>query len=273
MARKRQPLPEFKRSRYFGPSEGWPYESQLSRCVLQVFPDANPTRLEEWQDGLGNVAAEPLLFMAMVCGVNFRITPPDVTKARENLWTWLTGGDHYLDEELAEVVMEVLSPQVARVIEARGYKRGWPKGEYVSKKGRPPVSRGAWVAAFLVEQYLRDVGVKATPAKGQAADLASVLLGRPYIELNEFYRIRKRVPKFNVVELTGKLAEEYNHWVEQDKLYRSPEGQIRHESLRNVLLYMGYEGLCGTILGKIPQDLWEPFWDIQPAKPRRSKPA
>lgn len=273
MAKKRQHIPEFKRTSYRDASEGWPYRTQtLSDCVLEIFPDTNPKRLGKWRADINEETdADPLLFMAMVCGVYFRISRPDVKKALEDLWKWLTGGDCYLDEELAEIVIEVLAPHIARVIEARGYKRGWPKGEYVSKKGRPPVSRGAWVAAFLAEKYLTDEGMEATSAKEEAAYLASVLLGRREIALSEFYRDRKKVPKSNIAELTGRLIEEYNHWVKEDKLRSSSEGHARNESLSSLLLYMGYERLCGAVLHRIPQDLWEPFWDIKFAKPRRSK--
>jgi hypothetical protein len=275
MAKKRQPIPEFKRTSYLDASEGWPYRSQtLSDCVLEIFPDANPKRLGKWRADLSEVTdADALLFMAMVCGVYFRISRPDVTKALEDLWKWLTGGACYLDEELADIVIGVLAPQIARVIEARGYKRGWPKGEYVSKKGRPPASRGAWVAAFLAEKYLIDEGMKATPAKEQAADLASVLLGRRESGLPEFYRTSKKVPKSNIAELTGRLVEEYNHWVNKDKLRSSLEGQARNESLSSLLPYMGCERLCGAVLHGIPQDLWEPFWDIKFMKTGRSNPA
>jgi hypothetical protein len=216
MAKKRRPIPEFKKKSYLDASEGWPFQFQsLSDCILEIFKDANPKRLEKWRKEIGKeTQPEPILFMAMVCGMKFRIKQPDVTKALEDLWKWLTGGLHHeMDEELANVLLEVLAPQMERVIEARGYKRGWPKGEYISKKGRPPVSKGGWVAAFLAERYFRNAGIKATPAKELASSFASVLLGRKHIELSEYYRVRKNAPKSNIEELTERLTEEYNHWV------------------------------------------------------------
>lgn len=267
--KKRQHIPEFKKTSYRDASEGWPYPfKSLSECVLEMYPAADSESLEEWHRETGEETnPEPILFMAMVCGVVFRISQPDVRKALEDLWKWLTGGIHHrMDEDLANILIEVLTPQMARVIEARGYKRGWPKGEYISKKGRPPVSKGAWVAAFLAERYLRNVGMKATPAKEQAAYLAAVLLGREYIEMSEYYRYRKNAPNSNITELTRILTEEYNHWVKQDKLRLRPDGEGRHASLYNLLPYIGCEGICRATLGRIPIDLWQPFWDIKPAK-------
>jgi hypothetical protein len=273
MVKKRRPVPEFKKKSYLDASQGWPFQFQsLSDCVLEIFKDANPKRLGKWLTETGKeTRPEPILFMAMVCGMKFRIEQPDVTKALEDLWKWMTWGDPCLDKELAEILIEVLAPQMARVIEARGYKRGWPKGEYIIRKGRPPVSRGAWVAAFLTEKYLRNMGIKATTANKQAADFASVLMGRKSVELREYYRLRKNSPKSNIDELTERLIEEYNHWVRQDRLRADSEEQNRHESLSTELKYVGFEAICGAALGRIPANLWQPFWNIQPAKPRKSK--
>jgi hypothetical protein len=265
MAKKRRPVPEFKKTSYLDASPGWPYQCQsLSDCVLEVFPAADANSLGKWREKTGKeTQPEPILFMAMVCGMKFRISQPDVTEALEKLWKWLTGGLHHeMDEELADVLIEVLAPQMARVIEARGYKRGWPKGEYISKKGRPPASRGAWVAAFLMERYLRNAGMKATPAKERAADFASVLLGRNSVERPEYYRFYKKAPKSNIDALTARLTEEYNHWVRQEELEGRSKQQNRHEELSGVLKYIGFEAISSAALGRIPKDLWEPFWDI-----------
>lgn len=268
MANKRQPVLEFKKTSYLDASGGLPFQFQsLSDCILEIFKDANPKRLEKWRKEIGKeTQPEPILFMTMVCGMKFRIEQPDVKKALEELWKWLTGGVHHeMSEELADILIGVLEPQMARVIEARGYKRGWPTGEYISKKGRPPVSKGAWVAAFLSEKHLRNVCIKATPAKEQAASFAAVLLGRKSVELSEYYRFRKNAPRSNIDELTEGLTEEYNHWVKEDERRKQSEQLDHHELLSSVLKHLGYEAICGAALVRIPADLWQPFWDIQPA--------
>ncbi len=124
---------------------------------MQVFPDANPRKLERWIDNvIRETSAEPevLLFAALLCGAQFRIKHPEVQAAMGDLWRWLRQHPQDMNPELAELVIEAIGPGMVRAIEARGWLRGWPEGTHVSRKGAPPKNRGAWVAGFLIDNFL-----------------------------------------------------------------------------------------------------------------------
>lgn len=249
---------------------------------MHLFPDTRPKELKAWKEKTraGSIETELLFFTALICGAKFRVSRIDQKKAFEDLWTWLTQGLHNrMDPELAEVVIEALAPGMMKAIEERGYRRG-PDGPLIKKKGRPPETRGAWVAAFVVEEYLRQMGMKSTRAKELAIEFVSILLGRKEdkgdekgkkLELSEFYRTRKKAPESIVKELTNELIKEYKFMLEQDTIgsidIKPPENEIekfaewnlRHKSLHSYFIRMGYEGVCSIVLARMPRYLWEPF--------------
>lgn len=257
----------------------------LDEGLRHLFPATRPREFKVWKEKIGkaSIETELLLFMALICGAQFRMSRPDPNKALGDLWTWLTQGLHNkMDPDLAELVIEALAPGIMKAIDQRGYRRG-PDGPLIKKKGRPPETRGAWVAAFAAEEYLRQMGMKSTRAKEIAIEFIAILLGRKEdkgdekgkkLELSEFYRTRKKAPESIVKELTNELIREYKFLLEQDTIgsidIKPPENEIekfaewnlRHKSLHSYFIRMGYEGVCSLVLSRMPRYLWEPFWTL-----------
>jgi hypothetical protein len=251
--------------------------------LLEVYPDkksknsvARSKILKEWYETTKAITEpEPLLFMAAVCGAYFRISHPEIREYLEKLWIFLTQGKgNRMDHELAEILIESLAPLLERTLEMRGYKRGWPEAEYVSKKGQPPLTRGAWVSAFLIDNHLGQIGIKATKAKEIALELIAILLGREIIDNCEFYRIYRNAPKSIIPELVEKLIREYRGLVLQDRLREDvpisgdlPDEQLKppanNKMLQASIQTWGYAELCRLVLNRIPLDLLKPFWDIK----------
>jgi hypothetical protein len=250
----------------------------LLDCVLEIFPDARPKVLKEWCKSLKEsdlpIEPGPLLFMAVMCGAHFRILRPDIKEYLEELWKYLTQGMYKtMNHELAKVLIQSLAPLIEHTLESRGYKRGWPKGEYVIKKGRPPERRGAWISALLTEKYLRQPEFKADKAQETALKLTAILLGREGIPDYEYYRIYKKAPKAKIPELIESLMEEYHLWVKRDRIddLLSISGDLTDEEynpkahnrmLQNNIKSFGCESFCSSVLDRIPFNLWKPFWDI-----------
>lgn len=288
MAKKSIPI--FKKEDLFDRfrREGKVQDPTLESCVTQIYPDTKPNEFMIWHKKTREEGfeIEVLLFMALICGFKFRILRLDPNKALESLWKWFTQNSNGMSAELAQLVVEALEPGITKAIENRGYRRG-PGGEYVKKKGRPPEGRGAWIAAFVIEEYLRRTGMRSIEAKAKAFEFTSILLGRKayreikgkekIIELGEYYREYKKAPKSNIKKLTSELLEGYEFHLNQDgiiskDLEPSKEGienhanwRARHKSLRHVLRDLGCEGVCSGVLTRIQLSnvsLWEPFWDM-----------
>lgn len=195
----------------------------LEDCIKEIFPDTKLTDLKTWSKTIRkeSIEPEPLLFMALICGAHFQISRPEVTECLSALSEWFTV--RQMNSELVDVVIEALAPGIRKAVEERGYMQGWPHGEYVIKKGHPMTARGAWVAAFVIENHLRQVGKKSTVAKALAVELVSILSGRkekeievgeevkPWegVKLNEFYRIYKNAPKDVIAILSTELLKTY----------------------------------------------------------------
>ena len=242
---------------------------------MQSFPDANPKKLERWIHRVtGETSPEPelLLFAVLLCGAQFRIKHPEVQAALGDLWSWLTQHPRDMTPELAELVIEAIGPGMVRAIEARGWLRGWPEGTYVSRKGAPPKNRGAWVAGFLVADFLSQFKPRSSKVL-LSADLVSILLGRK-VDPNEFYRNRKKVNRDDIRGLSQEAAFEYEHWLTQDgvrarDLFALPNGpeeyqawRARHRPLFEILRDFPGEQLPFVVLKRIPEALWEPFWEL-----------
>lgn len=246
----------------------------LSDCVLQTFPNANPKRLHSWEGKVraANLEPEPLLFLAAVCGHAFRIHHPDLDQTLGELRKWLSGGIHPgMDGDLADLVVEALKPGISKALEARGYKCG---EVFVKAVGRPPEGRGAWVAAFLVADFLEGKGIKKTRAMEFATKLVAVLLGRQEVPSTEFYGKRNKGPRRLIPRLSGELTKQHEFWMIQEgiqrqdpipaevgsKVYR--EWETRHLGLKLYLGLLGCERFAEMVLSRIPKELSEPFWGM-----------
>ena len=272
---KRGSLPKYSKTPWLDEIRSLPSRaSMLQTCVIQIFPDANPKKLERWIHRVtGETSSEPelLLFAAFLCGAQFRIKHPEVQAALGGLWSWLRQHPQDMKPELAELVIEAIGPGMVRAIEARGWLRGWPEGTYVSRKGAPPKNRGAWVAGFLVEQLLSQFNPRSSKVP-LSADLVSTLLGRK-AEPGEFYRFRKKVNTDDLRKLSQEIACEYEHWLIQDGVrardfYSPSQGpeeyqawRTRHRPLSEILRDFPGEQLPFVVLSRIPGVLWEPLWE------------
>ena len=277
---KRKPLPEYSKAPGLAElSSPKCRASTLQTCVMQVFPDANPKKLERWIHRVtGETSAEPelLLFTALLCGTQFRIKHPEVQAALGDLWSWLRQQPQDMNPELAELVIEAIGPGMVRAIEARGWLRGWPEGIYVRRKGAPPKNRGAWVAGFLVEDLLNQFKSRSSKVP-LSTDLVSTLLGRK-AEPNEFYRFRKKVQAGHIRNLSQEVLCEYEHWLIQDgvrtrDVYSLPQGsekyhawRAQHRPLSDILRTFPGDQLPFVVLKRIPAGLWEPLWELDPTR-------
>jgi len=71
------------------------------------------------------------------------------------------------------------------------------------------------VASILVDHWLCSEGIQKSPALDFAKILGAILLSREVSE-NEFYRIRKRIPKDAICGLAETLKAEYERLVIED---------------------------------------------------------
>ena len=272
---------------FFKPEE--PSQSQnLYDCIKEIFPKTNSEQLENWmkETRKDEIKPEPLLFMALICGTHFQIAHTKLEDVLERLWKWLTWKqDSFMTPDLAELIIEALAPGIGDAVEKRGYERGWPSGEYVKERGRPLETRGIWVAAVVIKNYLGNFKKKSTKSKVTTEDvlkLIAILLGRGPggIGTNEFYRNKKTMSEDTIAKLTTKLIELYDFMLGQDGVISEPqdlappqkdiekyaEWKSRHRSLHYLIKHNGCERFCGLMLGRINSDLWKPLWDVKTGK-------
>ncbi len=263
--------------------------------VLSAFPDANPKKLESWITSVersGKTAPQSLLFLIVICGVQFRVIQTPTQEILDDLWTWVSGSEK---EELADLLFEALAPAVAKAHDQRGWQRGLAGKIHMRKRGHPPTSQGAWVAAFLVDCWARNTDRRKHAAR-LATELATVLLGRE-VEPSEFYRRRKKLKGHDLDELTRSLLLEYEFWLQQDAVRAKdyftlekgrPEQRRwrrktlgwewlsreslrhrnikyglwrgRHRDLTRVLEEFGPEVLAQLVLRRVSESLWKPLW-------------
>lgn len=259
-------------------STGFLDVQNLYEAVLQVFPDTSPKKLSTWEKKIfkeTSIEPEPILFMAMVCGAYFRIYQPDVQEAIKGFKHYLTHGiNKTMGEELADIIVEALSPRIRSVVKSRGYRLGSPDGLHLRKRGAPPKTRGVWVTAFVVAKYFHEKGMKLADAKQNAVKLASILLGR-FIDISEFYLYHKKAPKTYIDKLVPIFEKEYDIWLHADfhRLHKDippskdakeyPEWLSSNKGLKRTMVEVGYESICSRVIDEIPKNLLESFWKIK----------
>lgn len=252
----------------------------LAEGIGRVFVDANPGRLEKWTRRCAQLASapEPILFAALLCGSHFRIAQPDVPSVLGQLWTWLTQHPQNMDKELAELLIDSLTPALKQTIGKRGQKKGWPEGEFGTERGRPPKSRGALTASVVAERLLFEQGAKKSIALDLSTELAAMLSGRQHVERLEIYRFRKRIPPQALCSICEEIGKWYE-WLliedgvrtndrkpESDSPEQQAEWKRRHKALTQMLYSFGWEQLTAYALQKITTDPWKPFWELQGPK-------
>ena len=252
----------------------------LQDVVLNCFPDARPRDLQKWMGNVGKKASvlpEALLFITFLCGIHFRLFHPDISDVQGRLWKWLTRYPQEMDHELAEILIDALTPNLERTLKQGGIRRGVSDGEKFQIKGRPPEGRGAWVAAVAVEKAVIKSGEKKEIAIQIGAQLARLLLARKSSpeksdQLAEYYRIRKRLGQRNAEVLADSLLEQYEYFLLEDgrTQNRIPPNKSEaaayekwvqdHKHLQELIITFTPDGFAKHALGLIPKDLWRPFW-------------
>ena len=172
--------------RRFGEAVWGPARSgalSLRGGVVRAFPGLSEARLAGWvrevQQTPGvEVEAEELLFAMLLCGVRLGVYGPDLAAVKGELWAWLTWAPRHMPAHLADLVVEALTPGLARAVERRGSKVG-PSGTSGLKGGRPPLGSAAWAAATVVDRRLRSPAGEPHRVRQLTLALAALLLGRP----------------------------------------------------------------------------------------------
>jgi hypothetical protein len=148
----------------------------LEDCIKEIFPDTKTHRsqkLGQRQYGKNLFEHEPLLFMALICGLIFQISRPEETEYLSALWEWFTM--RQMNPDLVDVVIKALAPGIRKAVEERVICRGGPMESMSAKRAIQLLRASAWVAAFVHDNYLSQVGKKSTVAKALAVELVSIL--------------------------------------------------------------------------------------------------
>jgi hypothetical protein len=250
--------------------------------VVRAFPGLSEAKLAAWvsevqQTPAVEVEAEELLFAMLLCGVRLGVYGPDIAAVQRQLWEWLTWAPRNMPAELAELVVEALTPGLAQAVERRGSKVG-PSGAPGLKGGRPPLGPAAWAAAAVVDRRLQGQAVKPRRARELIFALAALLLGRPSVAPYEFYRERRRRGAPAVERLSLEMVREYEWWVLHDGVRQANDApssdertdqawRRKHRSLPWVMNQFGSESVARLSLSRFSDELWRPF--LSPASRER----
>jgi len=254
--------------------------TSLRDGVIRAFPAVNREKLAAWVKEvrrLPAVEAEQLLFAILLCGVRLGVYGPAIAAVQAELHQWLTWHPRKMRAELADLLVEALTPGLSQAVERQGARVG-PWGTPGLKGGRPPLATSAWTAAAVVEHRLRLSDATNRRARELAHALAALLLGRTSVEPYEFYRERKRRGVDAVARLALGIARQYEWWVLHDGVRQSdepPPGNDRaygvwhrkHRSLAWVLKAFGSESVARVSLRRLPDDMWTRF--LSPATRER----
>jgi hypothetical protein len=271
--------------RRFGETVWGPVKSGASSLrggVVRVFPGLSEAKLAAWVSEVQQtpgveVEAEELLFAMLLCGVRLGVYGPDLAAVQRELWEWLTWAPRNMPADLAELVVEALTPGLAQAVERRGSKVG-PSGASGLKGGRPPLGPAAWAAAVVVDRRLRSQAVKPRRARELTLALAALLLGRPSVAPYEFYRERKRRGARAVARLSLETVKQYEWWVLHDGVRQAddarpddgrtyPAWRRKHRTLKWVMNEFGSESVARLALSRFSDQLWRPF--LRPATRER----
>ncbi len=240
--------------------------------MIRAFPDLDRKKLAAWVKEvrrLRTVEPEEPLFAVLVCGVRLGVYGPAIAAVQAELHQWLTWHPRNMRAELADMLVEALTPALAQAVERQGWRVG-PWGRPGLKGGHPPLASAAWAAAAVTEHRLRRGGVESSQARELAYALAALLLWRNSVEPYEFYRERKKRGALAVESLSTELAQQYEWWVTHDGVRQSDEPpseddraygvwRRQHRSLRWVLRKFGSDSIAHRSLSRMPDALWTPF--------------
>ena len=241
----------------------------LDQAVLKVFPKLKPERLENWkseefpQTGL---APDFVLFLTYICGLQFRTGGPRLAGVQSELWATFTGHPVKMKSEIAELLIEALTPALARSVERRGWEKGYPAGPRKRGKGRPPTARGVWAASVLTEEWLEEEKVDRSLSRWVTNQFVSIIQGRNKIGADEIGYFKKQIPNVIRKNLLRELKEQYEVWMKENAvMLQDRQPPKRH--VKKVKQWKERNGGLEQVVNRvdaapmhISHELWDPFW-------------
>ena len=266
-ARKVPKRPQGARVRCGVTPSRWP---TLQAGVCGCFPSVESRPLARWQAALeeANVEPEVVLFHSLVCGVQFQFYRTDSAAVTEELRRWLVSPPRGMRPELAEVVVRALTRGINEAVDDQW--RTGPQGEPIALSHRPPETRGAWAAALVTEELLRQLGMGMDERERLTVELLQLLLGRPVAGREYDWRWRKTVGSA-INELVTWLRGEYERLLTKSATRRvdarpeakdprtQKEWRARHRSLTYVFAVDGFEAGAQSVATRVPPALWSPI--------------
>jgi hypothetical protein len=240
--------------------------------------------LEAWQQRVCDEGQtpEPLLFIALLCGTQFRVFHVEVWPVLDELREWLTSRPRLMPAELAEVLLEALSPAIADALSARGWQAG-PEGKPIEVRGRPRENTGAWAAGVLTELYLRGTRAGSAAARQLAEGLVSALVGRA-VATREFSTARKPSGRPETLRLLEALMSAYDALVELEARRRlaprppasDPPARAKwlamFQSLPHTLAVDGADTLARKALAELKPEIWAVLTSPPPRRASNKAP-
>jgi len=236
----------------------------LQEGVRGCFPAVNPQALGTWLDALAKAKVEPelVLFVVLVCGVQFQVYRTDPETVMEELRTRLVHSPGGMRPQLADVVVKALAPGIKQAVDAQ-WKAG-PESEAVEITGRPPDTRAAWAAAALIEELLAQRKVPVKDRERMTFGLLELLLGRG-VESREYDRRWREAAGSRPSQLVARLSEEYEKLIERsarrqygtEAKARPKDWRKRHRALTHLFVVEGFEAGARSVAVSTPTGLWE----------------
>ncbi len=242
----------------------------LQEGVCGCFPSIEPQAFGRWQDALRrtNVEPEVVLFLVLVCGVQFQVYRIDPAAVMEELRRWLVSPPRGMRPQLADVVVRALAPGISGAVSDQ-WRMG-PASKPIALTHRPPETRAAWAAATLTEELLRQREVGVNERERLTVELLQMLLARA-VEPREYDRRWKETAGSGVHELVERLIGEYERLlVESAGRGGDPRPdptakkalnawRERHRALTNVFAVGGFESGAQAVCAGVPKELWDPI--------------
>ena len=236
----------------------------LQEAVGGCFPAVEPRVLGAWQDALAKAKVEPelVLFVVLVCGVQFQVYRIDPEAVMGELRDWLERSPGGMRPQLADVVVRALAPGIKQAVGAQ-WKLG-PRSDAVELTGRPPDTRATWAAAALVEELLAQRKVPVKNRERLTFKLLELLLGRA-VEPREYDRRWRAAAGSRPSELVVRLSEEFGMLIEmsaqrqygRDAKARPKDWRNRHRALTHLFTVDGFEAGARSVAVSVPPELWD----------------
>ena len=241
-----------------------PHWTTLREGVSGCFPAVEPRALGAWQDALARAKVEPelVLFVVVVCGVQFQVYRIDPEAVMGELRDWLMRSSGGMRSQLADVVVRALAPGIKQAVDDQ-WKAG-PQSEAVEITGRPPDTRAAWAAAALVEELLAQRKVPVKDRERLTFKLLELLLGRA-VEAREYDRRWRAAAGSRPSQLVVWLSEEYERLIEKsaqlrygsDAKARPKDWRKKHRALTDLFAVDGFEAGARSVAVSVPQESWD----------------